>query len=214
VLRTAYDPAALSSAYERGGAVALSVLTEPSFFDGSLDHLTAARSGSALPLLRKDFIVDEYQVLEARAHGADAILLIASALADARLVTLLESARTHALDALVEVHDERELVRALDAGARIVGVNSRNLRTLAVDLEVLQKVASRIPRNIVAVAESGIRTGRDIAELRAAGYSAFLVGERLMTSVDPESALAGLVSEAGEADGARGASRDGLADGK
>jgi indole-3-glycerol phosphate synthase len=201
LLRERYDPSELCAAYERAGAAALSVLTEPSFFDGSLDDLRASRGASALPILRKDFIIDDYQVLEARANGADAILLIASALSDASLVALMESARTCGLASLVEVHEEVELRRALDCGAGIIGVNSRNLRTLEVDMEVLRKMVDGIPRHITAVAESGIRRGRDLVELRDAGYRAFLIGERLMTSPDPGAALANLICEAGGAGG-------------
>jgi indole-3-glycerol phosphate synthase len=199
LLCRAYEPAALAAAYERAGAAALSVLTEPSFFDGSLEHLAAARRASTLPILRKDFIVDDYQVIEARASGADAVLLIASALADDALSTLLASAAAHGLDAVVEVHDDAELTRAIECGAAIIGVNSRNLRTLEVDLDIVRRMAGRIPRHVVRVAESGIRSGRDLAELRAAGYSAFLIGERLMTSADPGTTLATLIDEAGGA---------------
>jgi indole-3-glycerol phosphate synthase len=205
LLRLDYQPAALASAYDRAGASALSVLTEPSFFDGALEHLAAARRASTLPLLRKDFIVDQYQVLESRANGADALLLIASALDDDTLVELLAATRAHGLDALVEVHDETELARALDCGATIIGVNSRNLRTLEVDLGVVRTIAPRIPRHVTAVAESGIRSGRDLAELHAAGYSAFLIGERLVTSADPAAALAAMITEAGRASGTGGA---------
>ena len=192
VLRPQYDPAAQAQAYVRGGAVAISVLTEPSFFDGALEHLTAVRAAVDLPLLRKDFVVDPYQLLEARVAGADAVLLIVSALDDERLRRLLAQAVALRLAALVEVHDEGELDRAVTAGATLVGVNNRNLRTLAVDLDVSRRVAARLPAGVTAVSESGVRTPADITRLRALGYSAFLIGERLMTSADAEGDLRAL----------------------
>jgi indole-3-glycerol phosphate synthase len=192
VLRPQYDPAAQAQAYARGGAVAISVLTEPSFFDGALEHLTVVRAAVDLPLLRKDFVVDPYQLLEARVAGADAVLLIVSALDDERLRRLLAQAVALRLAALVEVHDEGELDRAVTAGATLIGVNNRNLRTLAVDLEVSSRVAARMPAGVTAVSESGVRTPADIERLRALGYSAFLIGERLMTSADAEGDLRAL----------------------
>jgi indole-3-glycerol phosphate synthase len=196
VLRRDYDPPAIARAYETHGAAAVSVLTEPGFFDGSLDHLAAVRAAVELPLIRKDFTVDEYQILEARAAGADAILLIVAALEPAVLRRLFESARALGLDALVEVHDERELENALAAGATLVGVNNRNLRTLRVDLEASRRLAPLIPEGIVRVAESGIRSGRDVAALQQAGYGAFLVGEQFMAAEDPGAALDQLLREA------------------
>jgi indole-3-glycerol phosphate synthase len=196
VLRWQYDPASIAGAYERAGAAAVSVLTEPAFFDGHLDHLRAVRAAVALPVLRKDFIVDAYQIREARGAGADAVLLIVAALDQSTLVDLLAAARQSGLDALVEVHDELELDRALAAGADLVGVNNRNLRTLAVDLDASRRLASLMPRDVVAVAESGLRTGNDLRELQALGYRAFLIGERFMTADDPGAALAALMTAA------------------
>lgn len=195
VLREIYDPAAIAVGYERGGAAALSVLTEPAFFDGSLDDLEAVRAAVTIPLLRKDFLVTEFQLIEARAAGADAALLIVAVLADADLRRLLRCADSLGLAALVEVHDTAELERALAAGAEIVGVNSRNLRTLEMTPRLLDDLAPRIPAPVVAVAESGLRTSADLRRLRARRYDAFLVGERLMTAPDPGAALAVLLSE-------------------
>ena len=192
ILRADYDPVSHALAYQRAGAVAISVLTEPTFFDGAPEHLTAIRERVATPLLRKDFIVSEYQVAEAAALGADALLLIVSALDDAALARLLSQAGQYGLACLVEVHDVDEARRAVDAGARIVGVNSRNLRTLSVDLGVLDAVAAVLPSTVTTVAESGIRSAEDLERLTRAGYSAFLVGERLITQPDPGQALAEL----------------------
>jgi indole-3-glycerol phosphate synthase len=189
VLRRAYDPVALARAYEEAGAAAVSVLTEPTFFDGDLDHLRAVRQAVCLPLLRKDFIVCPYQLWEARAAGADAVLLIVAALHDGELKSLLAEARAIGLDVLVEVHDETELDRALRAGALLVGVNSRNLRTLAVDVDASRRLGARLPPHVIGVAESGLRTTDDLHASRAAGYRAFLVGERLMTAEDPGAVL-------------------------
>jgi indole-3-glycerol phosphate synthase len=189
LLRADYDPVGIARSYEQAGAAAISVLTEPTFFDGALSHLEAVRAAVEIPLLRKDFMVDRYQLLEARAAGADAILLIVAALDDERLMTLRREAESLGLDALVEVHDEAELDRAIAAGADVIGVNSRNLRTLEVDLEASDRLAARIPTHVVAVAESGLRSREDIDRLAARGYRAFLVGERLMTAADPGAAL-------------------------
>jgi indole-3-glycerol phosphate synthase len=189
VLRQDYDPAAHARAYADAGAAAISVLTEPTFFDGSPDHLRAVRSAVDIPLLRKDFIISEYQLIEAAALGADAALLIVAALSQGELVALLRAAAALRLAALVEVHDHDELARAVDAGALVIGVNSRNLRTLTVHPEVLGELAAHMPSDVVTVAESGIRTREDIARLSAAGYHAFLVGERLITQPDPGLAL-------------------------
>jgi indole-3-glycerol phosphate synthase len=189
VLRQDYDPAAHARAYAAAGAAAISVLTEPTFFDGSPDHLRAVRETVDIPILRKDFIVSEYQLIEAAALGADAALLIVAALDQRELTSLLQAAARLRLAALVEVHNREELRRAVDAGARVIGVNSRNLRTLTVYPEVLAELAAEMPRGIIAVAESGIRTREDIARLSAAGYHAFLVGERLITQPDPGIAL-------------------------
>jgi len=185
VLAIDYDPVRIARQYEDGGAAAISVLTEPTFFDGALEHLTAVRSSVALPLLRKDFIVDEYQLFEARAAGADAVLLIVAALEQARLITLQKRAWDLELATLVEVHDEAELVRAIDSGARVIGVNNRNLRTLAVDVSASDRLGSRVPRDVIAVSESGLKSRVELEHLAAAGYRAFLIGERFMTDPDP-----------------------------
>jgi indole-3-glycerol phosphate synthase len=192
VLKREYDPVALARTYERGGAVAISILTEPSFFDGDPAHLQAVRQATALPLLQKDFIVSDYQLLEARANGADAVLLIAAALADRQLKALLARAGELELAALVEVHDEIELLRALEAGAAIIGVNNRDLRTLAVDGAATRDLIDRIPDETVAVAESGLQSVQDVERLQRAGYDAFLIGEWLMTSADPHAVLRSL----------------------
>ena len=189
ILRADYDPAAHARAYEAAGASAISVLTEPTFFDGALEHLRVIRSGVQVPLLRKDFIVSEYQLVEAVAHGADAVLLIVAALDDRQLRALLTRAHALGLACLVEVHDAAEIARAVESGARVVGVNSRNLRTLAVDMQVLETAATLLPASVTTVAESGITSTADLTRLSAAGYGAFLVGERLITEPDPGAAL-------------------------
>jgi indole-3-glycerol phosphate synthase len=194
VLRADYDPAAIATGYERAGAAALSILTEPTFFDGSLEHLAAVREAVRLPLLRKDFIVDSYQLLEARANGADAVLLIVAVLNDHSLRTLLSAARAFGLAALVEVHGELEVERALDAGAEIIGVNNRNLRTLELDVHVSERAAAKMPSSVVAVSESGIKTAADVNRLQAVGYRAFLIGERFMTAANPAAALSDLLT--------------------
>jgi indole-3-glycerol phosphate synthase len=189
ILRADYDPAAHAKAYEAAGAAAISVLTEPTFFDGAPDHLRSARDAVQIPILRKDFIVSDYQVVEAATWGADAVLLIVAALEDRELRHLMELAEELSLACLVEVHEIDEVRRALDAGARIVGVNSRNLRTLVVDPAVLDIACALIPDSVVAVAESGIRTHEDLEHLMFSGYDAFLVGEKLITQPDPGAAL-------------------------
>jgi indole-3-glycerol phosphate synthase len=193
VLRPDYDPSTLARAYEASGAAAISVLTEPTFFDGAPGDLQQARAAVALPILRKDFIVDRYQLLEARAWGADAVLLIVAALQQAELRTLVREADRLSLDAIVEVHDETEMRRAVDAGASIIGVNHRDLRTLTVDSSVSERLIESLPGEVIAVAESGIRTGGDVARLSALGYDAFLVGEHLMTAPSPAAALRELI---------------------
>jgi indole-3-glycerol phosphate synthase len=195
ILRADYDPAAIARRYAAAGATGISVLTEPTFFDGALDHLRAVRGAVTTPILRKDFFVDELQILEAQAAGADAILLIVAALDDPTLRRLLAAAETRGLAALVEVHTAEELARALDLGARLVGVNSRNLKTLEVSLDTAVALGARLGRGIVGVAESGIRSRADIDRLRGAGYHAFLVGERFMRQPDPGAALAELMGE-------------------
>ena len=189
VLRETYDPAAIAAGYEANGAAAISVLTEPSFFDGDLSHLSAVRAHVSAPLLRKDFIVTDYQLIEAAAHGADAALLIVAALDDEAIARLMATAKAIGLATLVEVHDRTELTRAVAAGATVIGVNSRNLRTLHVDTAVLDDLGPLIPRETIAVAESGLKTSSDLIRLKQAGYRAFLIGERFMTEPDPGRAL-------------------------
>jgi len=189
VLRAAYDPPAIAAGYVRAGAVAISVLTEPTFFDGSLEHLKDVKQAVGVPILRKDFVISDYQLFEAAAAGADAVLLIVAALQAADLKALLERAAALGLDALVEVHDQEELAQCLDLGAQIVGVNNRNLRTLEVDVRTSYALIERIPKDVVAVSESGLKTAADLWRLRAAGYRAFLIGEQFMTAADPEIAL-------------------------
>jgi len=196
VLRAEYDPVAIARGYVDAGAAAISVLTEPTFFDGSLEHLAAIRAAVDAPLLRKDFIVSEYQLLEAKAAGADAVLLIVAALRPSELASLLASATTLGLDALVEAHDAGEVTIALDAGARIIGVNNRNLRTLEVDVGASERLIGQIPEDVVAVSESGLRTAADLVRLQALGYRAFLMGERFMVEADPGAALRSLMDGA------------------
>jgi len=196
VIRTDFKPSELAPELERAGAAALSVLTDERFFQGSLDYLREASCSTSLPCLRKDFIVDEFQIIEARANRADAILLIVAALAQPELVALAECARSHGLDILCEAHDERELQRALDAGCDLIGVNSRNLQTFEVDLDTAFRLAEKIPARCVRVAESGIQSGADVGRLRSSGYEAFLIGECLMKAERPGQALAKILEEA------------------
>jgi indole-3-glycerol phosphate synthase len=203
VLRQTYDPVTIAGQYARAGAAACSVLTEPGFFDGHLDHLTAVHAAHpSLPLLRKDFVIDEYQIAEAVAAGASAILLIVAALDQPSLARLLAYAGALGIEVLTEVHDEDEARRAIDAGAAIVGVNNRDLKTLAVSVDTSYRVAPLIASARVRVAESGLRTGGDLASLHAAGYGAFLIGERFMTDPDPGESLARVLAEAAAAVGA------------
>jgi indole-3-glycerol phosphate synthase len=195
LIRADFQPTLLARELEQAGAAALSVLTDEQFFRGSLDHLREASSATALPCLRKDFIVDEFQIIEARANCADAVLLIAAALDQTDLVALSRSARSNGLDVLCEAHDEQELQRALDAGCDLVGINSRNLRTFDVSLDTALELAEKIPAGCLRVAESGIHSGADVASLRAAGYQAFLIGESLMKEKRPGEALAKLLQE-------------------
>jgi indole-3-glycerol phosphate synthase len=188
------DPAALAMDYEAGGARVISVLTEPRRFGGSLEDLAAVREAVQVPVLRKDFIVSSYQLWEARAHGADMVLLIVAALEQNALVSLVERALSIDLVPLVEVHTEDELDRALDAGARVLGINARNLATLEVDRGVFGRLAPRVPEGIVKIAESGIRGPHDLLAYAAAGADAVLVGESLVTGRDPRSAVADLVT--------------------
>lgn len=182
--------------FERAGAAALSVLTEERYFQGSLANLCEASAATSLPCLRKDFIVDEFQLVEARANRADAVLLIAAVLRDAELRALYVQAQSMGLDVLCEAHDEIEVQRALDAGCDIVGVNSRDLRTFHVDLQTALTLGPMMPQGVLSVAESGIHRGTDINSLRAAGYQAFLIGESLMRADHPGDALHALIQDA------------------
>jgi len=196
LIRGNFDASSLAGELEQAGAAALSVLTDEEFFSGSLANLRAASAAARVPCLRKDFIIDEFQILEARANSADAVLLIVAALSQQELLMLAKKAREMQLDSLCEVHDEEELGRALDAGCDLIGVNSRNLQTFQVELGTAFRVAPSIPPGVVAVAESGIESGSDIARLRSAGYEAFLIGETLMRAPSPEEALKALLTEA------------------
>src|SRR6185436_15409991 len=189
ILSEQFDPAYIALIYSSGGAAALSVLTDRQFFQGSLGDLEAARAAVTVPVLRKDFTLDEFHVIEAAAHGADAILLIAALLEVKEMRRLRELAAQYRMAALVEVHDASELEAALDSGAVIVGVNNRNLHTFDVTLETSLQLAKKIPANVVKVSESGIHSRADITRLADAGFQAFLVGEHLMKSAEPAAAL-------------------------
>ena len=194
VISQSFHPAATAQAYQRGGAVALSVLTDRQYFQGSLADLNEARAAVNLPVLRKDFTIDEYHVLEAAAHGADAILLIAAVLNVTQLRRFRELAEKYRMAAVVEVHDEDDLSLAIDSGASVIGVNNRNLKTFEVNLETALNLAARIPADTIRIAESGIHSRADIQSLESAGYRGFLVGEHLMRSGNPERALQALLS--------------------
>lgn len=196
LIRPDFDPSYLARSLENGGAAALSVLTDEEYFQGSLKNLTLASQAVSIPCLRKDFILDEFQILEARANRADAILLIVAALKDEDLRRLRDKARELQLDVLCEVHDERELARASDLGFDLIGVNNRNLHNFEVDNETATRLVTKIPVGVVKIAESGIKHGSDIQSLRDQGYDAFLIGESLMRSPDPEVALSQLLKEA------------------
>lgn len=196
LIRADFRPSELARELERAGAAALSVLTDEQFFQGSLDYLRQASSSSSLPCLRKDFIVDEFQIVEARANRADAILLIVAALNQKELVSLAGIARAQGLEVLCEAHDEQELQRALDAGCDLIGINNRNLRTFEVNLETAFRLVEKMPAACVRVAESGIQSGADVARLRSAGYEAFLIGESLMKAERPSEALTRLIEDA------------------
>lgn len=196
IIREDFDPVAIAYSYERGGASCLSVLTDEHFFYGSLDYLGQIRTQVKLPLLRKDFIIDPYQVFQARVAGADAILLIAAALEDGPLLELAELASWLELDTLLEVHDGAELERALLLPVDLIGINNRNLQTFVTDLAVTEQLAGKIPRQQLAVAESGIHSRADIERLQLAGAGAFLVGESLMRETNIEEKLASLLREA------------------
>jgi indole-3-glycerol phosphate synthase len=189
LIRAEFRPAELAQELETAGAAALSVLTDEEFFQGSLRNLREASAAVSIPCLRKDFIVDEFQLVEARANSADAILLIVAALSSAELIALASGARARRLDVLCEVHDGEELQRALDAGCDLIGVNTRDLRTFQVDLKTAFDLAEKFPAGVVRVAESGIHSAENMARLRVAGYDAFLVGESLMRASSPGDAL-------------------------
>jgi indole-3-glycerol phosphate synthase len=193
-LATITDPAALAREYEAGGAAAISVLTEERRFGGSLADLDTVRRAVDIPLLRKDFIVTSYQLWEARAHGADLALLIVAALDDSALTSLIERTESLGMTALVEVHDEEELRRAVDAGARVIGVNARDLRTLEVDRTIFARLSPLIPPGIVKVAESGVRDTHDLIAYANAGADVVLVGEGIVTGKDPRQTVADLVA--------------------
>jgi indole-3-glycerol phosphate synthase len=197
VIRADFDPAWVARRYRAGGAAALSVLTDEPYFQGSLRNLQLASTAAPLPCLRKDFIFDEYQIVEARAYRADAILLIAAALTSAELKHLTSVANGFSLDVLVEVHTREELERVLGAlgekGADAIGVNNRDLRTFEVTLETSLALIERIPANVVRVTESGLYTAQDVARMRQAGFNAFLIGESLMRQPDPGAALEALL---------------------
>ncbi len=188
------DLAAVASAYQRGGAAAMSVLTDTPFFGGTLDDLRLARASTGLPILRKDFIIDVYQVVEARAAGADAVLLIVAALQDSDLRALLAETRRWGMEALVEAHNPEEVARAVGLGANVIGVNHRDLRTFQVDMDLAVRLRALIPPHCLMVAESGIREASDVDRMRRAGINAILVGEMLMQAVDPAQSLRELLA--------------------
>ena len=193
LIRAEFHPAELARELEAGGAAALSVLTDEEFFQGSLRNLREASASVSIPCLCKDFVVDDFQLVEARANSADAVLLIVAALSQSDLVALSRGARERGLDVLCEVHDEGELTRALDCGCDLIGVNSRDLKTFNVDLGVAFRLVEKIPESVVRVAESGIHSLADIARLRMAGYQAFLIGESLMRAESPGNELTRLL---------------------
>ena len=201
VIRRDFDPSRIAAGYERGGAAALSVLTDRDFFQGAPDHLRAARAATALPALRKDFLIDPWQVHEARAMGADCVLLIVAALDDVLLHELAELAGELGLDTLVEVHDEAELDRALRIPAPLIGINNRDLRTFETSLATTERLAPRTPADRRTVTESGIASRDDVAGLRAHGVHAFLVGEAFMSAPDPGERLAALFGDVPGPDG-------------
>ena len=197
LLRADLDAASLAAQFERAGAAALSVLTEEEFFQGSLKNLRDARKAVKIPTLRKDFLFDPWQIWEARATDADSFLLIVAILSDALLRDLIALGRELGMEPLVEVHTAEELSRALDAGARILGVNNRDLRTFEVRVDTSLELVERIPDDCIAVSESGLRSHGDLVRLHAAGFDAFLIGEHLMQSPDPAAALAALLHPGG-----------------
>ena len=194
LIRADFAPEELAAAYERGGAVCLSVLTDVAYFQGSDDDLVSARGASALPVLRKDFMVDPYQIAEARALGADCVLLIMAALDDGMARELETSARSFGMDALIEVHDEAELGRALGLGSKLIGINNRDLKTLKTDLATTEALASKVPGDRLVVSESGLHGADDLARMAAAGVTSFLIGESLMRQADVEAATRALLA--------------------
>jgi indole-3-glycerol phosphate synthase len=196
LIRDPYDPVAIARSYEANGAAAISVLTDEKYFGGSLEHLEAVHAAVALPVLRKEFIMDEYQVFEARAAGADAVLLIAAILDAAQLRDLADIVWAMRMHALVEVHDADEIERAAESNTGIIGINNRDLRTLELDLRQTERLLPLLPTNVLVVSESGIRSRNDVAYLRDLGVGAILIGEHLMASADPGGALAKLIGVA------------------
>jgi indole-3-glycerol phosphate synthase len=198
IIREDFNPVSIAESYERGGAAAMSVLAEEDFFGGSLDHLKAIRQRADAPLLRKDFIFDEYQIYESVAAGADAVLLIVAALDDELLGRLIALADEQVIDALVEVHTALEMKRASQAGARIIGINNRDLTTFATDLNTSFQLAQLAPSGATLVSESGIKSGDDIRRLKSAGFDGFLIGEHFMRAADPGDALRRMIADACE----------------
>ena len=192
VLRAQFDPPSIAASYECAGATCLSILTDRPFFQGAPEHLVAARAACSLPVLRKEFIIDEYQIAESRALGADAVLLIVAALDDSRLAALEACATAYGMDVLVEVHDASELDRALRLATPLIGINNRNLRTFHVSLHATIELLPRVPADRIVITESGILAQRDVAQMRRHGVDAFLVGEAFMRAPDPGAALTAL----------------------